>query len=75
MRKAVMAGAGAAAAAALLGGAALYYFKEKATEEPDFRTLRTDGDFQVRGRLLLTSEDGTVPVAAASTSIHIDHLP
>jgi len=41
-------GVGAAAGAALLGGAALYYFKERATEEPDYRTLRTDGDFQVR---------------------------
>lgn len=41
-------GIGTAAGAALLGGAALYYFQERATEEPDYRTLRTDGDFQVR---------------------------
>jgi DNA gyrase inhibitor GyrI len=46
MRKAWI-GIGAAAGAALLGGA-FYYFQERATEEPDFRTLRTDGDFQVR---------------------------
>ena len=45
MRKAWI---GAGAAAALLGGAVLYYLKEKATEEPDYRTLRTDGDFEIR---------------------------
>ncbi|MEO5640358.1 MAG: heme-binding protein [Sphingomicrobium sp.] len=45
MRKTLLAGAGAAA---LLGGAVLYYLKEKATEEPEFRTLRTDGDFAIR---------------------------
>ena len=47
MRKSVMVGA-AAAGAALLGGAALYYVKERATEEPDYRTLQTDGDFTIR---------------------------
>jgi len=47
MRKSVMAGVGAAAAA-LLGGAVLYYLKEKATEEPEYRTLRTDGAFEIR---------------------------
>lgn len=41
-------GAGAAAGVALLGGAVLYYLQERATEEPDYRTLRTDGDFQIR---------------------------
>ena len=41
-------GFGAAAGAALLGGAVLYYLQERATEEPDYRTLRTDGDFQIR---------------------------
>ena len=41
-------GFGAAAGAALLGGAVLYYLKERATEEPDYRTLRTDGEFQIR---------------------------
>lgn len=49
MRKSTMAGLGAAATGvALLGGAVLYYLREKATEEPDYRTLRTDKDFQVR---------------------------
>ena len=48
MRKSTLAGIGAAAGAALVGGAVLYYLREKATEEPDYRTLRTDGDFQIR---------------------------
>ena len=47
MRKGLIAGA-AAAGAALIGGAAMFYFREKATEEPDYRVLRTDGDFQIR---------------------------
>jgi len=41
-------GVGVAAGAALLGGAMLYYLQERATEEPDYRTLRTDGEFQIR---------------------------
>ena len=48
MRKSTLAGAGAVAGAALLGGAMLYYLREKATDEPDYRTLRTDGEFQIR---------------------------
>ena len=47
MRKQVLAGA-AAVGVALLGGAAVYYLREKQTEEPDFRVLATDGDFQIR---------------------------
>ena len=47
MRKDFVAGA-AAVGAALIGGAALYYLREKATEEPDYRALATDGDFQIR---------------------------
>jgi DNA gyrase inhibitor GyrI len=47
MRKDVLAGA-AAVGAALIGGAALYYFREKQTEEPDFRALTSDGDYQIR---------------------------
>ena len=47
MRKDVMAGA-AALGVALLGGAAVYYLREKQTEEPDYRPLATDGDFQIR---------------------------
>jgi DNA gyrase inhibitor GyrI len=40
--------AGAAVGAALLGGAAVYYLRERSSEEPDFRTLETDGDHQIR---------------------------
>ena len=59
MRKAWI-GIGAAAGAAVLGGAALYYFKERATEEPDYRTLRTDGDFQVRDYPAMTIAETVV---------------
>ncbi len=47
MRKDVLAGA-AAVGAALVGGALVYYLREKQTEQPDFRALATDGDFQIR---------------------------
>ena len=47
MRKDVVAGA-AAVGAALVGGAFFYYLREQQTEEPDYRTLATDGDFQIR---------------------------
>lgn len=47
MRKDVLAGA-AAVGAALVGGALVYYLREKQTEEPDYRALATDGDFQIR---------------------------
>ncbi len=47
MRKDVLAGA-AAVGAALIGGAAFYYFREKQTEEPDYRALSSDGDYQIR---------------------------
>jgi DNA gyrase inhibitor GyrI len=47
MRKDVLAGV-AAAGAALIGGAAFYYLKERQTEEPDFRPLESDGDYQIR---------------------------
>ena len=46
MRKDVMVGA-AAVGAALIGGA-FYVFKERQTEEPDYRVLVTDGDYQLR---------------------------
>src|SRR5688572_21330394 len=46
MRKDVLAGLGVGAA--LLGGAALYFFREKSTEEPDYRALESDGDHQIR---------------------------
>ncbi len=48
MRKKLFAGVGVAAGAALIGGAALYYLRERATGEPDYRTLRTDDDFEIR---------------------------
>jgi hypothetical protein len=47
MRKDVLAGA-AAVGAALVGGAFVYYLREKSTEEPDYRALASDGDFQIR---------------------------
>ena len=47
MRKDVLAGA-AAVGAALIGGAAVYYLREKQTEEPDYRALASDGDYQIR---------------------------
>ena len=47
MRKELVAGA-AAVGAALIGGAAIYVYREKQTEEPDYRALATDGDFQIR---------------------------
>ena len=46
MRKDVLAGVGVGAA--LLGGAAFYYLREKSQEEPDYRPLETDGDYQIR---------------------------
>ena len=53
MRKDVLAGA-AAVGAALVGGAFLYYLREQQTEEADYRTLATDGDFQIREYPALT---------------------
>ena len=47
MRKDVLASA-AAVGAALIGGAAFYYFRERQTEEPDYRALTSDGDYQIR---------------------------
>ena len=47
MRKDVLAGA-AAAGAALVGGALVYYLREKLTDEPDYRAIASDGDFQIR---------------------------
>ena len=46
MRKSILAGV-AVAGAALVGGA-VYLLRENQTEEPDYRALRTDGDFQLR---------------------------
>jgi hypothetical protein len=46
LQKSLIAGA-AVAGAALIGGA-IYVIREKQTEEPEFRALKSDGDFQVR---------------------------
>ena len=40
--------AGAVVAGAALIGGALYIMQERKTEEPDYRAIRTDGDFQIR---------------------------
>ena len=50
MEKTVQRGlvAGAVVAGAALIGGAFYVLQERATDEPDFRALKTDGDFQIR---------------------------
>jgi len=58
MRKDLM--AGAAVGAALIGGAALYYYREKQTEELDYRALATDGDFQIRDYSAMTVAETVV---------------
>ncbi len=58
MRKDVL--AGAAAVGALIGGAAIYYLREKQTEEPDYRTLTTDGDYQIRDYPAMTVAETVV---------------
>ena len=59
MRKDVLAGA-AAVGAALIGGAAFYYLKERQTEEPDFRPLESDGDYQIRDYPAITVAETVV---------------
>ena len=59
MRKDVLAGA-AAVGAALIGGAAVYYLREKQTEEPDYRALASDGDFQIRDYPAMTVAETVV---------------
>ena len=59
MRKDLVAGA-AAVGAALIGGAAFYYYREKLTEEPDYRALATDGDFQIRDYSAMTVAETVV---------------
>ena len=58
MRKDML--AGAAAVGALIGGAAIYYLREKHTEEPDYRTLATDGDYQIRDYPAMTVAETVV---------------
>ncbi|MEO6198831.1 MAG: heme-binding protein [Sphingomicrobium sp.] len=48
MSKGRIIGAAAAGVAALIGGAAVYYLREKATPGPEYRTLMSDGDFEIR---------------------------
>ena len=59
MRKDLVAGA-AAVGAALIGGAAFYYYREKQAEEPDYRALATDGDFQIRDYPAMTVAETVV---------------
>ena len=58
MRKEVLAGVGVGAA--LFGGAAFYYLREKAQDEPVYRALETDGDYQVRDYPALTVAETVV---------------
>ena len=58
MRKDVL--AGAAVGAALLGSAALYFFRERLTEEPEYRPLATDGDHQIRDYPAMTVAETVV---------------
>ncbi len=62
MEKTVQRGlvAGAVVAGAALIGGAFYVFQEKQTEEPDFRALKTDGDFQIREYGALTVAETVV---------------
>ncbi len=58
MRSGLVAGA-VAAGAALIGGA-FYVLQERRTEEPDYRPLKTDGDFQIRDYPALTVAETVV---------------
>ena len=58
MRKDVLAGIGVGAA--LLGGAAFYYLRERAQDEPDYRALESDGDYQIRDYPALTVAETVV---------------
>jgi DNA gyrase inhibitor GyrI len=58
MRRGVV--AGVAAGAALLGGAAFYYFRERSQEEPDYRALESEGDYQIRDYPALTVAETVV---------------
>ena len=59
MRKDVLAGV-AAAGAALIGGAAFYYLRERQTEEPEYRPLESDGDYQIRDYPAMTVAETVV---------------
>lgn len=62
MEKTVQRGlvAGVALAGAALVGGAYYVFHERQTEEPDFRALKTDGDFQIRDYPAMTVAETVV---------------
>ena len=62
MEKTVQRGlvAGAALAGAALVGGAFYVMQERKTEEPDFRALKTDGDFQIRDYPAMTVAETVV---------------
>ncbi len=52
--------AGAAAAGAALIGGAIYVWREKQTEEPDYRALKSDGEFQIRDYPAMTVAETVV---------------
>ena len=52
--------AGAAVAGAALIGGAFFVLQERKTEEPDFRALKTDGDFQIRDYPAITVAETVV---------------
>ncbi|MEO5577663.1 MAG: heme-binding protein [Sphingomicrobium sp.] len=52
--------AGAALAGAALIGGAFYVLQERKTEEPDYRPLKTDGDFQIRDYPAMTVAETVV---------------
>ena len=62
MEKTVQRGlvAGAVAAGAALIGGAFYILQERQTEEPDYRPLKSDGDFQIRDYPALTVAETVV---------------
>lgn len=52
--------AGAAVAGAALIGGAFFVLQERKTEEPDYRALKTDGDFQIRDYPAITVAETVV---------------
>ena len=62
MEKAIQRGlvAGAALAGAALIGGVFYVLQERKTEEPDYRALKTDGDFQIRDYPAMTVAETVV---------------
>ena len=52
--------AGAALAGAALVSGAVYVYREKQAEEPDYRAVRSDGDFQVRDYPAMTVAETVV---------------